>query len=307
MLEMGKRQMREPIQAAHGTARTSDGFTIGTLERIGPHAGAPLLVCLPGGSCTSKYFDVPGFSLLDAAAAGNIDAIALDRPNYGRSDVLPPQQTTFARNAEILDAAIASLWRRVGAGHSGVVLIGHSIGGAIAVHIGAMRSHDWPLLGLSVTAFAEESPQHVVDAWHGMPADQPLVFSQEQQRMFMFGPDGSFDADAVERSADVFQSIPLAELTEIVGGWRSDFPRLAAHVRVPVQYRLAEFDQLWIVSQERVDALRSKFTHARPVDAKLMAGTGHNIDFHHAGRAWHQEQLAFARQCSDLADPVRTT
>lgn len=105
--------------------------------------------------------------------------------------------------------------------------------------------------------------------------------------MFMFGPDGSFDADAVECSADVFQSIPLAELTEIVGGWRSDFPRLATQVRVPVQYRLAEFDQLWIVSQERVDALRSKFTHARSVDAKLMAGTGHNIDFHHAGRAWH--------------------
>ncbi len=300
--------MPRQTPAAPGTTRTADGFTIGTLEQVAPHPGAPLLVCLPGGSCTSKYFDVPGFSLLDDAAGAGIDAVALDRPNYASSDALAPQQTTFARNAEILDAAIASLWRRVGAGHSGVVLVGHSIGGAIAVHIAAMPSHDWPLLGLSVTGFAEESPEGVVDTWHGLPADQPLVFNDEQRRMFMFGPDGSFDADAIERSAPAFQFVPLAELTEIVGGWRNDFPRLAENVRVPVQYRLAEFDQLWIVSQESVDELRGRFTNAPSVDATLARGTGHNIDHHHAGRAWHQEQLAFARRCSEqVTEPARAT
>lgn len=288
--------------ASRGTTRTSDGFTIGTLERVEPHDGGPLLVCLPGGSCISKYFDVTGYSLLDAAASGGIDAVALDRPRYGRSDGLASEQTTYARNAEILDAAIASLWRRLGANHSGVVLVGHSIGGAIAVHIAAMPSHDWPLLGLSVSAFGEQSPQQVVDAWHAVPVDQPVEFDAAARRMYMFGPDGSFDADVVERSADAFQAAPVEELVEIVGRWCEDFPQLAALVSVPVQYRLAEFDQLWIVSQERVDALGRRFTKAPIVDAQLVAGAGHNIDFHHAGGQWHQEQLAFARDCSARAD-----
>jgi len=102
----------------------------------------PLLVCLPGGSYTARYFDVPGFSLLDVAEANGFTAIALDRPGYGGSDLLPADERTFARSAEVLDEAIAALWADYGAGHPGVVIISHSIGSAVTVHIAA-RHDPW--------------------------------------------------------------------------------------------------------------------------------------------------------------------
>src|ERR1700734_2311224 len=119
--------------------RTPAGLRI-TGIATGPGApGTPLLVCLPGGGYTARYFDVPGFSLLDVAEANGFAAIALDRPGYGGSDPLPAEERTFARNATVLDAAIAALWAKHGAGHPGVVIISHSIGSAITVHIAAGR------------------------------------------------------------------------------------------------------------------------------------------------------------------------
>ena len=109
----------------------------------------PLLVCLPGGSYTARYFDVPGFSLLDVAEANGFTAIALDRPGYGGSDPLPADERTFARNAEVLDQAIAGLWADYGPGHPGVVMISHSIGSAITVRIAAGQPA-WPLLGITL-------------------------------------------------------------------------------------------------------------------------------------------------------------
>ena len=73
-------------------------------------------MALPGGSYTSAYFDVPGHSLLEIGRVNGFEVIALDRPGYGGSDPLPTGEVTFARNAELLDAAIAQLWETRGAG-----------------------------------------------------------------------------------------------------------------------------------------------------------------------------------------------
>ena len=171
--------------------RTPAGFRV-TGIATGPRTpDTPLLACLPGGSCTARYFDVPGFSLLDAAEANGFTAIALDRPGYGGSDPLPADERTFARSAEVLDEAIAALWAEYGAGHPGVVMISHSIGSAITVHIAA-RQPAWPLLGIALHGINTLSPDHVVGAWHSMPPGVPVQFSPEQRRMFMYGPDETF-------------------------------------------------------------------------------------------------------------------
>ena len=178
----------------------------------------PLLVCLPGGSYTARYFDIPGFSLLDVAEANGFAAIALDRPGYGGSDPLPAGERTFARNAEVLDEAIAALWADYGAGHPGVVVISHSIGSAVAVHIAAGQPA-WPLLGIALHGVNTVSPDHVAGAWHSMPSGVPVQFSPEQRRMFMYGPDGTFAPDAVDRAEISAAACPIEELLEIVGEW----------------------------------------------------------------------------------------
>ncbi len=76
--------------------RTPPGLRITGIAAGPGTPDTPLLVCLPGGSYTARYFDVPGFSLLDVAEANGFTAIALDRPGYGGSDPLPADQRTFA-------------------------------------------------------------------------------------------------------------------------------------------------------------------------------------------------------------------
>src|ERR1700722_7904215 len=151
--------------------RTPSGLRVtGIATGPGP-PDTPLLVCLPGGSYTARYFDVPGFSLLDAAEANGFTAIALDRPGYGGSDPLPAHERTFARSAGVLDEAIAALWAEHGAGHPGVVVISHSIGSAITVHLAA-RQPAWPLLGIALHGGNTVSPDQGVWAW---PSVRPAV------------------------------------------------------------------------------------------------------------------------------------
>ena len=259
----------------------------------------PLLVCLPGGSYTARYFDVPGFSLLGAAEANGFTAIALDRPGYGGSDPLPAGERTFARNAGVLDEAIAELWAGHGAGHPGVVVISHSIGSAITVHIAAGQPA-WPLLGIALEGVNTMSPDHVVGAWRSMPPGVPVHFSPGQRRMFMYGPDGTFAPDAVGRAEISASACPIEELLEIVGEWPRTAADLAGQVRVPVHYVLAEHEALWNTGQSRVDAFAGLFTSAPRVEAALARGVGHNIDHHYLGKAQQLRQLAFALTCAPV-------
>jgi pimeloyl-ACP methyl ester carboxylesterase len=295
------------MQPARRTIATAQNFTIGIVELVSDASDKPLLVCLPGGSYTAEYFDVAEHSLLRRAAAHGFDVVALDRPNYGASDALAPDATTFARNAEIIDDAIAQLWAQRGCPYPGVVLIGHSIGGAVAIHLAAQRSRDWPLLGISISGISELSPAPVVDAWRAIPPGAPVDFTNEQRRAYMYGPDGSFAPEVIEHAAIAAAPIPLAELHEIIGGWLEDIPHLGPRVAVPVQYALPEFDQLWVVSPERVEAFANRFANAPLVDAILARGVGHNLDHHADSDTWHARQLAFAQECVLAAATSHTT
>lgn len=263
----------------------------------GGDAGTPLVVALHGGGYNSGYFDVPGHSLLDAGAAAGFAVFSLDRPGYGGSDPLPGGRAGFAASAEVLDAAIDALWAGHGRGRPGVVLIAHSIGSAVAVHLAARRPR-WPLLGMSVHGVGDRSPGHIVDAWRAIPEGGPVELPAEQRRALLYGPAETVDADVVEAAKAAVEPVPLAEMLEIVGAWPRDVAKLAAEVVVPVQYTLAEHDGLWVVDESRVSAFAGYFTSAPWVDARLQAGAGHNLDHHRLSRALHLRQLAFAYECA---------
>jgi pimeloyl-ACP methyl ester carboxylesterase len=256
----------------------------------------PLIVCLHGGSYTSAYFDVPGHSLLELGRANGFPVLALDRPCYGESDAISDRPISFDVNAEVLDEAIGVAWRTLELHSPGVVLVGHSIGGAIAL-ITAARHPSWPLLGVSVTGIGHVLPPGIADAWNSMPPG-PVEFTIDQRRQFMYGPDWTFDPGVIAAAEVSAAPIPLEELLEVVGGWIDAFPGIAAAVTAPVQYALAEYDGLWSATSETVAGFAEQFANVPAIEASLFRAAGHNIDHHHVGRALHLAQLAFALRCA---------
>ena len=129
-----------------------NGQTISALA-AGPRScpGRPLIAALHGGTYNARYFDVAGSrhgSFMDLAAGLGYSVLSFDRPGYGGSPALEPEDNTFDRHARLLAAAIAQAAEGYAA--DGVVLLGHSIGGMIAAMIAAADT-GFRLLGISVT------------------------------------------------------------------------------------------------------------------------------------------------------------
>src|SRR5690242_8658840 len=103
---------------------TLDGLTITALTA---GSGNTLIAALAGGTSNSRHFTVPAAphgSFVDLAVAAGYQVAAFDRPGYGGSTALTPDDNTFDRHAALLDAAITQAAGRLGADR--VFLVGHS-------------------------------------------------------------------------------------------------------------------------------------------------------------------------------------
>ena len=255
--------------------------------------GTPLVVALPGGTYTSIYFDVPGHSLLDTAESLGVPVIAVDRPGYRGSTALHPDGSIILANAEVLDHLVGELWDAYGAGTAGVVLIGHSIGGAIVTALAA-RHPSWPLLGIAVSGCLVHVPAESGGAWAALPDLEFVELPGPMKDFVMYGPDWTHGDTMPNAGHAADAPVPKAELLDITGGWVERMPDVAAQVRVPVHSRQGEFDHLWVTDAHEVATFASAFTAAPWVDARMIPNAGHCIDFHHPAKAFQLEQLAFA-------------
>jgi pimeloyl-ACP methyl ester carboxylesterase len=258
---------------------------------------APLIVAIHGGTYTSAYFDVPGYSLLDRASANGLPIIALDRPSYGTTPILPSAEMTLRGQADYLTLALKDAWRVHGAGRPGMVIVAHSIGAAISTMI-ASKPDGLPLIGLAISGVCMRTPPEHRPMWESLP-DVPLVeMPPAVKDDVMFGPAGSFAADMPAASHVACTTAPKAELVDIVSTWQDNVRDVLAAITVPVHYRQGEFDKLWIVDEGEVAAFEAALCNSRRVDARLMRGTGHCMDFHRISAAFHLQQLGFALQCA---------
>jgi pimeloyl-ACP methyl ester carboxylesterase len=279
---------------------TVDGYTIAALT-AGPASapGKPLIAALPGGTYNARYFDVAGSgqgSFMDLAAAGGYQVVSFDRPGYGESTALAPADNTFTRHAELLGAAIAQAAARFSAG--GVFLVGHSIGGMIAMMIAA-GDLDFRLTGMSVTGMgAVIRRPGAADALAALPPDETIDLPYDQRDLVMFGPDFTRTAEAIQASHVSYAPVPVRELIQ-APQWPDDhLPGLAPRIRVPLHNALAEFDALWDSTAANVEQFAKLLTAAPNVDASIARSTGHSIDHHILGYALHLRQLAFAAECA---------
>jgi len=257
----------------------------------------PLIVALHGGSYSAVYFDVPGFSLLDRAAEAGCTAIALDRPGY-RSSTLPEYgESLFEANIAALDAGIAELWRTEPSDAAGVVLLGHSIGGALALLLAAGGT-SWPLLGVAVSGVALDVPPTGPAYEEEGPAPVRVDIPDEVRTAAMFGPPGSYDPDAPQRASVANQPVVYAEVAEMNARWSELGPEAYRRIAVPVQVRLGEHDVVWEQGAAELERVRRSLVAAPRVDVARVPAAGHSIDFHRTGAAHQDAQIAFALACA---------
>lgn len=255
----------------------------------------PLVIAIHGGTYTSAYFDVDAHSLLDRAGRNGIRAIAIDRYGYGNTPFV--DDMSILGQATLLSGALNELWNQYRGDARGVVLIGHSIGAAIALGV-ASNPGQMPLLGIAVSGIGVRTPVQHSQMWNSLPDLPTVEMPAAVKDQLMFGPSGSFDPAVAAASHAADAPVPKAELVDIVGGWQARASEVCSRVQVPVHYRQAEQDLLWIVDQGEVTEFARRFSAAPRVDAAMIRNTGHCMDFHAIGPALQLQQLGFALQCA---------
>jgi len=255
-----------------------------------------LLVALHGGTYSSKYFDSPSSALLEFCASLGYSIIALDRPGYGTATSVPFDQLSFDGQVPILRQALAEIWQRYGQQSAGMFLIGHSIGGMIALLLAAEKPHEH-LLGVNMTGSGGLYNEQTKVAFASLVSDEPTVMMDIAIKLrAMYGPEWSYPAEQAQY--DPQRDVPTAaiELAE-AQLWGVRLPGVAAQVRVPVQFIVPEHDHIWRPDAEALSHVADMFSAAPFVDVGVQRMAGHSVELHTLARAFYMKVLSFAEEC----------
>lgn len=273
------------VYAAHGPASAI------LLRQPGADA-APLLVCIHGGGCNARYFDLRGFSTAAAARKRGMAVLLVNRPGFGGN---PPLGDEHA----IRDTAplVRGFIEQVSAEHLGgsrdVVMIGHSIGGAIALAI-ASAPGELPLRGVAVSGIGDLPGPDVVKLGSSPAAD---VLAADGFAPLFLGPEGTYSWQgpvALRRASEPWRA---SEVFEVVHEWPKRWSEIARRIAVPVHLRLAEHDRIWETGPAAVERLGAMLVASPRVDAALLADGGHVYEIHKRGPELIESQLAFLQSC----------
>jgi pimeloyl-ACP methyl ester carboxylesterase len=255
-----------------------------------------LVIALHGAGHCAGYWDYPGRdgrSLLQLGALLGYDVLAIDRPGYELSQETRPGQTRLEAQAGTLLRALEA-WRdreRVG-GHA--FLIGHSVGGAIALMMAGLQ-HPGQVAAVDVLGVPYRYPAtpdgEAVRRLTSTSAFLPPIPDAER-RAWLFGPHGTFDDDALAYDRSVARSIPVAEYLdalELPGQWDERMPT----VRVPVQYTVAEHEVMQETGAVVLEEVGRRLINSPLVRLSLQRHTSHNASLAHVGTAYHLRAFAF--------------
>ena len=261
-----------------------------------------LVVALHGGGARAAYFDSPvdeAASLIRVAAELGWRAVTLDRPGYGASADLATLRA--ADQVELIATATAQL-RPPGAP---VLLVGHSLGGIVAVHAAATDAIEGLValaLGGVPLRYTQEQTRRLAaidtSGLHIQRAPGPLPDPVD-----WFGPTGSWDPRLLEHRAELVTKTPSAEFLD-ARDCPVLLPSVLAEVRVPVQVAGAEHELTSAPADEVLAATCVALANAPHTETLVLPGSGHNLSLGLPARAYHLRVLAFGEAFSSPATRV---
>jgi pimeloyl-ACP methyl ester carboxylesterase len=263
-----------------------DGIVLTGLRARADRPRASLLALHGGGSRAGYWHGTshPDQSLLRLAAELGFTAVALDVPGYAASAgsvghwnldqraelvarALPHLITSPTEGSP--DAGKSGEEMRDG-GSDGVVVVAHSQGSQLALHLTA-RSRQ--VIGLEISGTGLETG----DANHFVIGSPDRAVRGRQAFETIWGDPSLYPEGALARENTRPAASPAFELVEATT-WTERFGVIAAEVPVPVRITVAEHERFW--------------------QTATQAGAPHNISLSSAARAYHLHVLAFAEECA---------
>jgi len=120
----------------------------------------------------------------------------------------------------------------------------------------------------------------------------------------MFGQPGTFESGIEELVHSAYAPIATRELLEINTVWPQNARALLKSLEVPVHYRLADQEVLWISNSHEIEQLSDLVYGVEGSSAAIVTDTGHCIDFHKVGPQFQDEQLDFAQEAVSAGSRV---
>jgi pimeloyl-ACP methyl ester carboxylesterase len=249
---------------------------------------APLLLCIHGGGCNSGYFNIRGFSVARAAMASGFDVLLVNRPGHGGS--APP------RTAHPIDEAADLLPRHLAPimaprASRDLVVIGHSIGGAVALTLAAEAR--LAIRSVAVSGIGRK-PSDAARVWLAAKANLKGP-NLDPPSEFFFGPEGSYDWRGPIALRKVVETWRPDELQDVRTDWPRRFDAVAGLIDVPVAFHLAEHERIWRAGAQDVADAAARFTRAPHVKSGVLPDGGHLYEIHKRGAELVALQLAFLK------------
>jgi len=271
-----------------------DGVPMSGLVAEAPEPRA-VIIAFHGGASTAAYFDCPAhprLSLLRNGAALGFTVVALDRPGYGASapylDAMrrPEQRVALAYGA--IEKILAS-----GPRGAGLFLLAHSAGCELSVRMAVdERGEHSGLLGLELAGTGLQ----YADAANEILKTATTTQRPAGLRELLWQPAHLYPPEVLSRITN--SSTGALYEAAMVKDWpRKDFPVLAAQVRVPVQFSVAEHERVWKSDPGALAEIAAMFTAAPRFVVNEQVGAGHNLSLSVSAAAYHLKVLSFVEDC----------
>jgi pimeloyl-ACP methyl ester carboxylesterase len=254
-----------------------------------------VVVALHGGASTAAYFDCPGhprLSLLRAGALLGYTVIALDRPGYGASAPYPDAMQRPEQRVALAYGAVDKILGATPRG-AGLFLLAHSAGCELAVRMAAdERAGDVQLIGVELAGTGlqyDDAAQEILKT--ATPTQRPTGL-----RELLWQPEHLYPAEVLNGITNSSTGAPYE--AAMVSDWaRQDFPALAGHVRVPVQFSVADHERVWKSDRDALAEIAALFTASPRFVINEQVGAGHNMSLSVSAAAYHMKVLSFVEDC----------
>ena len=259
-----------------------------------------LILALHGGGMTAAYFHGrahPDLSLLHLGRDLGFTVLALDRPGYGRSSASLPRGQLLSDQADTVYGALDDFAARHATG-AGVFVVGHSYGLKLGLFLAA-HPRGKELLGLdgSGSAYRFQPALDPAAAETELTADGSIgSYASRSPRELFWGSEPLYPPGTFARGMRPIAPVPEIESDESAR-WPDLVPGVAAEVRVPFQFSVAEHEQWWQVTDADLAEYQALFTATPHLVVRRQPAAGHNISLGWAARSYHLNALAFAEQC----------